>query len=149
MKLSELKELIKNSMLEVSPKGGATTLQEKDRVKLNLGLGAGNKYQYPNPREDEDIMPTDAMTPASTSRRSLFPCKDLPIAAVGPSSSEKESCRNRPRRNLARSARRKQRYCNCASFRFSAKRLPLHLRCASTSSARSCLAAQRANATVE
>lgn len=50
-------------MLEVSPKSGATTLQEKDRVKLNLGLGAGNKYQYPNPREDEDIMPTDAMTP--------------------------------------------------------------------------------------
>jgi hypothetical protein len=63
MKRSDLKELIKKSMLEVSPKSGATTLQEKDKVKLNLGLGAGNKYQYPNPREDEDIMPTDAMTP--------------------------------------------------------------------------------------
>ena len=63
MKRSDLKELIKKSMLEVSPNSGATTLQEKDKVKLNLGLGAGNKYQYPNPREDEDIMPTDAMSP--------------------------------------------------------------------------------------
>ena len=63
MKRSDLKELIKKSMQEVSPTSGATTIQEKDKVKLNLGLGAGNKYQYPNPREDEDIMPTDAMTP--------------------------------------------------------------------------------------
>lgn len=42
---------------------GSYEESDEDRVKLNLGLGAGNKYQYPNPREDEDIMPTDAMTP--------------------------------------------------------------------------------------
>jgi len=62
MKRSDLKELIKKSMLEVAPKSGATTLQEKDKVKLNLGLGAGDKYQYPNPTDYRDV-PTDRMSP--------------------------------------------------------------------------------------